>query len=91
SFFFIAPTLSYIKEVRDAFTTLQNFTTIETEQAFKAVSEKLNIPTGQVMQLFRVAITGVGGGPALFEMLELFGKENSLKRLDNAIAYFEKQ
>jgi hypothetical protein len=42
------------------------------------------------MQLFRVAITGVGGGPALFEMLGLFGKEDSLKRLDAALAHFEK-
>ena len=106
SFFFIAPTaydaevlkkrlnsqsLEFIKEVRASFDAVQNFTAVETEQAFKAVSEKLNIPTGQVMQLFRVAITGVGGGPALFEMLELFGKEDSLKRLDNAIANFEKQ
>jgi glutamyl-tRNA synthetase len=106
SYFFIAPTsydaevlkkrlnpqsLAFIKEVKTAFTALQNFTAVETEQAFKAVSEKLNIPTGQVMQLFRVAITGVGGGPALFEMLELFGKDDSLKRLDAAIAYFEKQ
>ena len=105
SFFFIAPTaydaevlkkrlnpqtLAYIKEVKTAFDALQNFTAVETEHAFKAVSEKLTIPTGQVMQLFRVAITGVGGGPALFEMLELFGKEDSLKRLDNAIAYFGK-
>jgi glutamyl-tRNA synthetase len=106
SFFFIAPTaydaevlkkrlnsqtLGYIKEVRTSFNAVQNFTAVETEHAFKAVSEKLNIPTGQVMQLFRVAITGVGGGPALFEMLELFGKEDSLKRLDAAIANFEKQ
>ena len=106
SFFFVSPTdydkevlkkrlnpqtLSYVKEVKTAFEVIQNFTATETEQAFKAVSEKLNIPTGQVMQLFRVAITGVGGGPALFEMLELFGKEDSLKRLDAAITYFEKQ
>ncbi len=106
SFFFTAPTaydaevlkkrlnpqsLEFIKEVKTVFNSIQSFTAVETEQAFKAVSEKLNIPTGQVMQLFRVAITGVGGGPALFEMLELFGKEDSLKRLDNAITYFEKQ
>ena len=106
SFFFIAPTeydaevlkkrltpqtLAFIKEVKEAFASIQNFTSVETELAFKATSEKLAIPTGQVMQLFRVAITGVGGGPALFEMLELFGKENSLQRLNAAISHFEKQ
>lgn len=106
SYFFIAPTtydaevlkkrlnpqtIDFIKETKEAFVSLANFTAAETEHTFKAVAEKLNIPTGQVMQLFRVAITGVGGGPALFEMMELLGKEESLKRLDNAIAYFSKQ
>ncbi|HXB41696.1 MAG TPA: glutamate--tRNA ligase [Bacteroidia bacterium] len=104
SFFFLVPksydteivkkrlneqTLAFIKEVRISFNELQSFKALETEVAFKATAEKLAIPTGQVMQLFRVAITGVGGGPALFEMMELFGKEDSLKRLDNAIAAFK--
>jgi glutamyl-tRNA synthetase len=104
SFFFLTPksydvevlkkrlneqTLAFIKEVRISFNGLQNFKAGETEAAFKTTAEKLAIPTGQVMQLFRVAITGVGGGPALFEMMELFGKEDSLKRLDNAITAFK--
>ena len=106
SFFFIFPnsydaevlkkrlnpqTLHYLKELKEAYSGLSDFSAHATEQSFKALSEKLAIPTGQVMQLFRVAISGVGGGPALFEMMELFGKEESLKRLDAAIASFEKQ
>jgi len=104
SYFFITPssydaevlkkrlneqTLSFIKQIREDLAALANFTAIETEKTFKATAEKLNIPTGQVMQLFRVALTGVGGGPVLFEMMELFGKEESLKRLDNAITAFK--
>ena len=106
SYFFIAPTtydaevskkrlnpqtLGFLKELEQAFASLQNFSAVETENTLKAVSEKLNIPTGQVMQLFRVAMTGVGGGPSLFEMMQLLGKENSLQRLQAAIAHFEKQ
>ena len=37
------------------------------------------------MQLFRVCVTGVGGGPALFELLVLLGKEEVINRLDNAL------
>ena len=56
-------------------------TAAETEATFKATAEKLGIGAGQVMQLFRVSISGVGGGPALFEMIELLGKEEIINRL----------
>jgi glutamyl-tRNA synthetase len=82
------PALDFIRGVREDFSKLGDFTAAETERTFKSTAERLNIPTGQVMQLFRVALTGVGGGPALFEMMELLGKEESLGRLDDAIAGF---
>jgi glutamyl/glutaminyl-tRNA synthetase len=34
------------------------------------------------MQLFRVVVTGVGGGPNMFEIMELIGKEESIKRMN---------
>ncbi len=74
-------TLNFIKEVTTAFSSLSNFTAAETEAVFKATAEKLGLGAGQVMQLFRVSISGVGGGPALFEIVELLGKEEILNRL----------
>lgn len=75
---------NFIKEVAVAFSSLNTFTAAETETAFKATAEKLTIKTGEVMQLFRVCLSGVGGGPALFEMVELLGQEEVVKRLENA-------
>jgi len=104
SYFFISPTsydaevlkkrlneqsLAFIKQVREDLNAVTNFTDVETENTFKATAEKLGIGTGQVMQLFRVALTGVGGGPVLFEMMELFGKTETITRLDNAIMAFK--
>ncbi len=37
------------------------------------------------MQLMRVLITGVGGGPQLFDMLALIGKDETLIRLQKAL------
>ena len=100
-YFFIAPTAydadvikkrwndqsaGFIKAVTEAFKALNSFTADETEAAFKATAEAQGIATGQVMQLFRVCLSGVGGGPMLFEMVELLGKEEVLKRLETAIA-----
>ncbi|MGZ3866536.1 MAG: glutamate--tRNA ligase [Bacteroidia bacterium] len=83
-------TLGFLKQLRADFNSMSNFAATETEAALKATCEKTGVGTGQVMQLFRVAMTGVGGGPNLFEMMELLGKDESIKRLDNAIAAFGK-
>lgn len=100
SYFFIAPTsydadvikkrwneqsATFIKEVTNAFGGLPHFTAAETEACFKATAEKLGMGPGQVMQLFRVCLSGVGGGPMLFEMVELLGKDETLKRLNTAL------
>ena len=37
------------------------------------------------MQLLRVLITGVAGGPQLFDMLALIGKDDVIKRLELAL------
>jgi glutamyl-tRNA synthetase len=99
SFFFVAPTTydtdvikkrwneqtaNFIKEVTETYKNSGAFTAAETEAAFKATAEKTGIGAGQVMQLFRVCISGVGGGPMLFEMVELLGKEEVVKRLEAA-------
>ena len=98
-YFFIAPTTydadvikkrwndqsaGFIKAVTESFKGLNTFTAAETEAAFKTTAEVQGIATGQVMQLFRVCLSGVGGGPMLFEMVELLGKEEVLKRLETA-------
>ena len=99
-YFFIAPTAydadvikkrwnessaNFINAVIARFNTLTTFNAAEAEAAFKTTAETLGIATGQVMQLFRVCLSGVGGGPMLFEMVELLGKEEVLKRLETAI------
>jgi len=77
---------AFIAGVITAFKNLNSFTAQETEAAFKATAEGQGLGAGQVMQLFRVCISGVGGGPALFEIVELLGKEEIIKRLEKANA-----
>lgn len=96
SFFFEEPTMydaevlkkrlnektkSFIAETAKAFSLLDTFDKTTTENCFKSVGEKMEIKTGEVMQLFRVALSGIAGGPALFEMAELLGKEKVVGRL----------
>ncbi len=82
-------TASFIKTLSEELNALSVYTAEETEKRFKACAEKAGIAPGQVMQLFRVCVSGVGGGPALFEMLELLGKEEVTARLSKALQYFQ--
>ncbi len=40
---------------------------------------------GKVMNPFRVAIVGAAKGPHMYNIIEILGKEETLKRLDKAI------
>jgi glutamyl-tRNA synthetase len=62
-----------------------DFDAVSLEKQFKDTAEKMNIAPGQVMQLFRVLVSGVGGGPALFEMMEWMGKDSVLARFEKAL------
>ncbi|MCE3279463.1 MAG: glutamyl-tRNA synthetase [Bacteroidetes bacterium] len=101
SYFFIAPTTydaevikkrwndktaEFIKAVTEAYKNTSTFTAAETEAQFKATAERMGLGAGQVMQMFRVCLSGVGGGPMLFEMVELLGRDEVVQRLETALA-----
>jgi glutamyl-tRNA synthetase len=99
SFFFIPPAAydaevmkkrwnekskGFIKSLAEAYAGLGDFSARTAEETFKSTAESAGIKTGEVMQLFRVCVSGAGGGPALFEMVELLGKQEVCARLTAA-------
>lgn len=75
---------------KDVFTVVLNkFKAINdwnTDQITKAFHDA-EAEVGKVdMQLLRVLTTGVGGGPQLFDMLALVGKEETVNRLEMALS-----
>jgi len=75
-------TKNFVAVLRDALHNTSDFSAHHTESIFKSTAESLGLSTGQVMQLYRVALTGVSGGPSLFEIMEMIGKDETLKRLN---------
>lgn len=55
------------------------------EVVFQSVAASMQINPGQMMQLFRVCLTGSATGPALFEMAALLGKQKVAERLNKAV------
>jgi glutamyl-tRNA synthetase len=73
------------KLVLHKFTMVDNWQTQNIHDAFEDLSKEI----GKIdMQLLRVLITGVAGGPQLFDMLALMGKEEVLRRLTVALDKF---
>ena len=61
---------------------------IELESNFKSFTDQRGIGIGKVMQPMRFLICGSLRGPSLFDLMELIGKEESLKRINYAINEF---
>jgi glutamyl-tRNA synthetase len=56
------------------------------DQALRAAAQELGLKAGQMFQPIRVAVCGRKNAPPLFETLEVLGKENTLRRIEQALA-----
>ncbi|MAT55876.1 MAG: glutamate--tRNA ligase [Saprospirales bacterium] len=67
----------------------ETFETPELESMVKAFINDNGLKMGQVLPLLRIALAGTMKGPGVFETMEVFGKEETLKRLKKALAAFD--
>ncbi len=67
----------------------EDFSADNLEKVIKGFIEENELGFGDVMAPLRIAVSGVGGGPSLFEILALLGKEKSVGRLKKGYAHFE--
>jgi glutamyl-tRNA synthetase len=75
----------FIAAVKDAFGNMPTWNAVDCEAEFKKTAEATSTNPGSVMQLFRVCVSGAGGGPVLFDMVALLGKEAVVRRLTTAL------
>ena len=72
---------AFFEQLDASLSQLQAFTPTEAETCFKETAAKNNLKPGEVLQLFRVILSGQGAGVDLFPMVELLGKEEVTKRI----------
>jgi len=65
----------------EALQAVEEFKADNVKAAFEATAASNEIKPGEVLQLFRVLLSGESGGPDLFMMTELLGKEETIKRI----------
>lgn len=75
-----------ISGLKDAFARFDgDFIAHDIKEQISATMESLGIKMGKIMQALRLAITGAGVGPDLMIIMEILGKEEVIKRLENAL------
>lgn len=81
-----------VKIVTDLIAVFSNtaFNAHDLEAAFKKYVEDNGLGFGVAMIAIRLSITGVGGGPHLFDIMEVIGKEESINRLKSGVEKINK-
>jgi len=78
----VAPLLS---ELTARLKSVESFSHAELEQVFNALVAEKGLKLGKLAQPVRVALTGGTVSPGIFEVIEVMGKEKTIKRIETAI------
>lgn len=81
-----AQTLEILHAASDAVATLEPFAAESMEHHFRQLAEQAGVKLGSYFQPLRVAITGKAVSPPLFESMAVLGRDEVLRRLENAAA-----
>lgn len=82
---------SFFLTLKDKYRLLPAWEIPVLESVFKETATAMNINPGSMMQLFRVIISGVGAGVALFDMVELLGMDDVCSRIEYALKDIKKK
>jgi glutamyl-tRNA synthetase len=75
-----------LAQVRDAVASLNDWAPEPLEAAVKGAAETAGVKLGKVAQPLRAALTGRTTSPGIYDVLVALGREESLGRLDDALA-----
>ncbi|MFN8188191.1 MAG: glutamate--tRNA ligase [Gaiellales bacterium] len=82
----LAGSAELIGEARAALAAVEPFVSDGIEVALRGLCERLGMKPREAFQPVRIAVTGSKVSPGLFESMELLGRDETLARLDHAIA-----
>lgn len=84
--FWKAENVAKFKELREQLAAESEITVEATEPKIHQWVMDNQYSMGQLMNCFRIAIIGISQGPSIFAISEFLGKEETLARIDKAIA-----
>lgn len=83
--FLTAENIEVLQKVREKLSALDRFDHDSIHGAFGEVMDDTGLKLGKIAQPTRVALTGGTSSPGIFDVVEILGKQTTLKRLQKAI------
>ena len=80
-----------LREIRQALASLETWQADAIHQVVHDVAETLELKMGKVGMPLRVAVAGCGASPSIDITLQLLGKDKTLQRIDQALAFIEQR
>jgi glutamyl-tRNA synthetase len=74
-----------LKKYAENIKTFDNPTKEDYEMILNDISAELNIGKGKIIHPLRLAVTGVSGGPGIFDICYIIGKDKILIRINKII------
>jgi glutamyl-tRNA synthetase len=74
-----------LEEIRNAVAALPSLDTAPLEKLFHDAAERRALGLGKIAQPARVALTGGTASPGMYDVIQILGREETLRRLDEAI------
>ncbi len=72
----------YLKIIYEKIKELESPSKDDFNNLFHKLSEEMEVGMGQFIHPCRLAVSGTGAGPGLFDILDILGKEEVLKRIE---------
>ena len=89
--FWKADDVERLKVLRDKFSILDAITVDETEPSIHQWTIDNELPMGRMMNCLRIAVLGISQGPSIFAICEFIGKDETIARIDKALATIQVQ
>ena len=78
-------TPGFLSELKIRLEKISDFSSINIEIEFKKYLEDNDLGMGRLLPAFRLALTGLGMGPSLFDIASLLGKTETIMRMEVAL------
>ena len=78
-----------LSELHDALSNATPFDVTTTEQALRTLADSRGVSAAKLIHPLRLALTGRGASPPIFDVAVALGRERTLRRLQRLIAYLQ--
>ncbi len=80
---------AFFREFKSLIADMEPWDSVFAESAFKKLAADMAIKPGELQLPFRVMLVGGKFGPPVFDIMIILGKDETIRRIENALPYFE--